>query len=110
MGGLFQQYEASKAGCGASIYQRAVSCSASNLKNWGGTAESGYIWQSLTKSCPSFATEWAAVLLRYSGGNEGEWGPLRTKAAEVTTQCFALYTSVDAYIAAHPDICTLVYQ
>jgi len=108
MTNLFNQYSASSAGCGASWYQPGVTCKSGDLKNWGQPTDLGFKWQALTKSCPSFATEYAAVLLRLNGGSKGEWGPLRTKAAEVRPECFSLYGSVQNYVAAHPAICTVL--
>ncbi len=106
---LFAQYKASKAGCGYAVYAaNGLTCSASNLKNWGNTNEDGYQWQALTKSCPSFATEYAAVLLRLNGGSKGEWGPLRTKAAEVVKECYDMFGAVETYVKANPSVCPLL--
>jgi hypothetical protein len=105
LGGLFRQYQASKTGCLAATYKAGVSCSASNLKNWGQTSETGYQWQALTKDCPSFSTEYAAVLLRLNGGAKGEWGPLRKKAVEVIPECDQLLKQVQAYVTANPGVC-----
>jgi len=105
---LFNQYKASKAGCAIAQYTTGLSCSASNLKNWGNTNELGYQWQALSKQCPAFATEYAAVLLRLNGGSKGEWGPLRTKAAEVVPECYSLYGQVQSYVNANPGVCPLL--
>jgi len=105
MGTLFRSYQASKTGCLAATYKAGVSCSASNLKNWGQTTETGFQWQAMTKDCPSFATEYAAILLRLNGGAKGEWGPLRTKAAEVVPECYSMFGQVQTYISANPGVC-----
>jgi len=106
MGQLFSKYRASKTGCLAATYKAGVSCSASNVKNWGQTTETGYQWQALTKDCPAFATEYASVLLRVNGGAKGEWGPLRTKAAEVVPECYSLFGMVQTYVTANPSVCS----
>jgi len=103
---LFKQYQSSRAGCATAQYTADIKCSASNLKNWGTTA--GTVWQKLTKECPSFATEYAAVLLRLNGGARGEWGPLRKKNAEVVRECYDMFGAVESYVTAHPAICPLV--
>jgi hypothetical protein len=105
---LFNQYKASKAGCAIAQYTTGLSCSSSNLQNWGKPAETGFQWQQLTKQCPSFATEYAAVLLRLNGGSKGEWGPLRNKAAEVVPECYSMFGQVEQYVKANPSVCPLL--
>jgi len=108
MDNLFNQYRASKAGCVISQFTTSLTCSAADLKNWGDATDPGYIWQQLSKQCPAFATEYAAVLLRLNGGLNGEWGPLRTKAAEVVPECYSMFGSVDSYVGANPGVCPLL--
>jgi len=109
MTSLYNTYLSSTNGCASSYFKGGVpTCSASNLKNWGTTTQDGYRWQALTKNCPAFAAEYAAVLLRYNGGSKGEWGPLRTKAAEVVPACHDMFKAVQAYVAANPSVCPLL--
>mgnify|MGYP001767130045 CR=1 FL=1 len=53
-----------------------------NLKNWG--EGDGAIFQALTKNCPAFAAQYAALCLRY---NRKEFGTLRDGVVEVTSDC-----------------------
>jgi len=105
---LFYQYQKSQAGCISSIFKGTIKCSAANLKNWGLTTDVGYKWQALTKDCPAFATEWAAVLLRVSGGVKGEWGPLRTKKAQVLPACHTMLKQVQDLVTKDKSVCTQI--
>ena len=102
---LFAKYRASKAGCLFSTFSQNIRCSANNMKNWGATTEAGYQWQALTKSCPAFAVEYAAVLMRVHGGPKGEWNPLRKQYAEVRPECDQMLAQVEAVVTANPSVC-----
>jgi hypothetical protein len=102
---LFSKYTASKAGCLFSTFSQNIRCSASNLKNWGTPNEAGYQWQALTKSCPAFAVEYAAVLMRVHGGPKGEWNPLRKQYAEVRAECDQMLQQVEQVVQANPSVC-----
>lgn len=84
---LFAKYQASESGCLLDVFKEGIPCSAGNLKNWGDPSSDGFKWQALTKRCPAFATEYAAILIRVLGGTRGEFGPLRKKAAEIRPEC-----------------------
>jgi len=108
---LFNQYHANPnaVGCAASIYKQHITCSAGDMRNWGTADQQGYQWQALTKDCPAFATEYAAVLLRVNGGQRGEWGPLRRKTAEVVPACYAMFEQVQKYVDANrASLCSLL--
>lgn len=68
-----------------------------NLKNWGHQAE-GLNWQKLTKECPAFAAEYAALCLRY---HRSEFGTIRDRKVEVTAGCDAFLKGVEQVIADH---------
>jgi hypothetical protein len=70
---------------------------ADNLKNWGNEQE-GLNWQKLTKQCPAFAVEYAALCLRY---HRGEFGTIRDRKVEVTAGCDAFFRGVEQVIADH---------
>lgn len=101
---LFAQYRASSRGCFLSAYAEGVTCSAADWQNWG--TGDGAVFQQLEKECPGFAAEYAAVMLRVNGGSLGHYGPLRTKAAEIRTECDAMLQGVQAIVAAHPEVCS----
>jgi len=109
MKGLMTQYQDSRGGCLASTYKAGVNCKASDLKNWGSTTDAGFQWQAMTKDCPSFSTEYAAVLLRLNGGSKGEWGPLRQKVAQVNKVCYDMLGAAQVYVAANPSVCNDLY-
>lgn len=100
---LYQSYRASEVGCISSIYKYGITCSESNLQNWG-TGE-GLNWQKLTKDCPSFATEYAAILVRVSGGTKGEFGPLRRKESELRPECGDMLKQVQEIVEENKEIC-----
>lgn len=74
-------------------------------KNWGAESDSGFQWQKLTKECPAFAVEYAAVLLRSHGGSKGEFNPLRKKQVEVNPDCFGLLGQVESLLRSQPELC-----
>lgn len=100
---LYEKYKASSNGCFLATFNQGVSCSSGNAQNWG-TGE-GVNWQKLTKECPAFSTEWAAILVRYSGGSAGEFGPLRRWAAEVKMECHDLLKSIEEKVMASKSFC-----
>ncbi len=103
---LFAQYRSSSRGCFASTYAEGVTCSAADWENWG--MGDGMVFQQLEKTCPGFAGEYAAVMLRVQGGSLGHYGPLRTKAAEVRPECESMLKDVQAIVIAHPDVCSVL--
>lgn len=104
MSALFEKYKADQGGCLLEIFKRGVSCPAEDAENFG-TGE-GNRWQQLTKTCPAFATEYAAVLIRAHGGKKGEFGPLRNRAAEVRPVCDAMLKKVEDLVRANPQMCS----
>lgn len=100
---LFAKYRASSAGCMLDTFARGVTCSAANWASWG--SGDGLAFQKLEKECPSFAGEYAAVMLRVAGGSKGHYGPLRTRAAEIAPECDAMLAQVQALVARDPSVC-----
>jgi len=89
--------------CHLDVWSKGVKCSSWDAKTWG-TGE-GATWQTLTKKCPTFAAEWAIALLRTSGGSRGEWGPLRTHAAQVRPECDNMLKEVQEIVEKNPSLC-----
>lgn len=100
---LFQKYSASSSGCFLEVFKEGASCRAGDAKNWG--TGDGEKFQALSKSCPAFAAEYAAVLIRLSGGTRGEYGPLRTKAAEIKSECDEMLQGIEKAVNANKNIC-----
>jgi hypothetical protein len=106
---LFDKYKASKEGCFLDVFKQGVNpddCLGNNAKNWGDG--DGYDWQALTKQCPAFSAEYAAILLRKLGGKVGEFGPLRHKAAEIRLECNNMLLSVQKTFQENPALCDLL--
>jgi hypothetical protein len=64
------------------IFKVGVHCTAANLENFG--EGDGQEFQRLTKACPAFAVEFAAVGLR---NIRTHWGPINRKEAELRDDC-----------------------
>ncbi len=101
---LFAKYRKSADGCFLETFREGVSCNASNWENWG-TGADGIDFQRISKACPAFAAEYAAVMLRTRGGKTGHYGPLRTRAAEVRPECDSMLEQVQDYVEANPSVC-----
>lgn len=101
---LYDKYSKDDSGCLLDVFKEGVSpCGPDNAKNWG--TGTGVRWQELTKRCPAFATEYAAIVLRKNGGSKGEFGPIRTKASEVAPACETMFSAVKNYVEKNSTIC-----
>jgi hypothetical protein len=101
--GLFDQYTAKQDGCLLDVFSKNVKCKPKDAEN-SGTGK-GADWQQLTKTCPAFATEYAAVVVRKSGGGKGEFNPIRKRVAELRTECDAMLSQVQAIAQSKPEVC-----
>lgn len=90
---LFNKYMKDKSGCFYEVFKEGYSCSSSDLKNWG--SGDGFQFQKLSKECPAFSAEYAAILTRKSGGTKGEYGPLRQKKAELNKDCDDMLQAIE---------------
>ncbi len=104
---LFEKYKAGGA-CHLDVFEKGVSCSSTDWKNWG--SGDGLTFQKLEKECPAFAAEYAAVMLRVSGGTQGHYGPLRTKAAEVRGECDDMFSQIEAAVQQNPGVCAALNE
>ena len=82
---LMQQLFASYAGSTEllSVFQEGVHCKPGDLENHG-SEKNGLAFQQLSKSCPAFAVELAALGLRL---RRRLWGPINGKTAELRFEC-----------------------
>lgn len=71
------------------IFQEGVRCKDADLENFG--EGDGREFQRLTKACPSFAAEFAAIGLR---NVRRHWGPINSRAAEIPGECDAMLMEV----------------
>ncbi len=102
---LFSKYRASSSGCYLETFRDGVTCSPTDWKNWGSPSD-GLDFQRIEKACPAFAAEYAAVMLRVSGGSSGHYGPLRTRAAEIRPECDAMLQQVQSAVESDPAVCS----
>lgn len=75
------------------VFSESVTCSPSSAINYG--AGTGRTFQELTKNCPAFAVEYAAVLLRIQ---RRHWGPINKKRAELRADSFGLLRQIEALV------------
>jgi hypothetical protein len=86
---LFEQYSANPSGF-VDVFKEGVKCTAAGLNNFG--SGDGKEFQRLTKACPAFAAEFAAVGLR---NIRKHWGPINRKEAEVRPEANLMLTQVE---------------
>jgi hypothetical protein len=111
---LFKSYSADQNHCLLKVFQGSITCKirkSHNPKCPSDTSEvagtgPGADWQRLTKSCPAFATEYAAVVLRKHGGMKGEFNPIRKRQAELLPQCESMLQKVQTYVEQHSEVCS----
>lgn len=89
--------------CLLEVFSQGVTCSDSDWENFG--VGEGVTFQALEKECPVFAAEYAAVMLRVSGGSKGHYGPLRRHEAEVRTECEEMLYDIQQLISENSDFC-----
>ncbi len=89
--------------CLLAVFSEGVTCSAADWENYG--VGEGVTFQQLEKECPIFAAEYAAVMLRVSGGSLGHYGPLRRHEAEVRPECDAMFDAVQTLVEEHRNFC-----
>jgi hypothetical protein len=88
---LFDQYKGSTDF--QDIFSDGVTCKTASWTDWG--TGDGRDFQELTKACPAFAVEYAALLLRK---RRKHWGPINKKTAELRQECADLFNSVCIHI------------
>jgi hypothetical protein len=88
---LFDQYKGSTDF--RDVFEDGVTCSSASWTNWG--TGDGCDFQELTKVCPAFAVEYAALLLRK---RRRHWGPINKKTVELRQECDELFQAVRAHI------------
>jgi hypothetical protein len=92
MSQLFRQYSANPSGF-VEVFREGVKCRDSDLENFG--EGDGREFQRLSKACPTFAAEFAAVGLR---NVRKHWGPINRKAAEIRPECDAMLMRVQKVV------------
>jgi hypothetical protein len=91
LGALFDQYKGSADF--QDIFADGVTCGPADWQNWG--TGDGADFQALTKQCPAFAVEYAALGLRKI---RTHWGPINRKTAELKTEADDLFKAVSKFV------------
>jgi hypothetical protein len=81
------------------IFGKGVRCSAISWQDWG--EGPGRDFQALTKACPAFAVDYAAVAMRHI---RTHWGPLSRHQAELRPEWDHLLRAIQTYVD-QPDVC-----
>lgn len=98
---LFEKFSANPSGF-KEIFQERVRppCRARDLENFG--SGPGREFQRLSKDCPGFAAEFAAIVLR---NRRDHYGPIKRRKAAVERDCDAMLLQVQNAVNATPDFC-----
>lgn len=91
---LVNQYIANPSGF-IEIFREHVTCKPAELENFGTGA--GKEFQRLSKECPAFAAEFAAIGLR---NMRKHWGPINRKEAEIRPECDAMLLQIQHLVDA----------
>jgi hypothetical protein len=98
---VFQHYLRHPSGF-VEVFQEGVACRPADLENFG-TGE-GREFQRLSKECPAFAAEFAAIGLRHF---RKHWGPINRREAQLVPECDALLRRVQEIVDA-TDLCPML--
>jgi uncharacterized protein (TIGR02594 family) len=96
---LFNEAQAGQSPCYLDTFKQGVSCSESSWDCYG--SGDGYQFQELCKSCPTFAAETCAIVLR---NLRKHYGPINEKAAEIRTEADQMFREVQSYLDSLEDV------
>ena len=99
---LFAHYSANPKSGFLEVFQEGVHCQPADLENFG--TGPGRDFQQLSKECPAFAAEFAALGLR---NIRKHWGPINTQKAQVRRASDELFKQVQAAVDSD-DLCPLL--
>lgn len=90
---LFEEFMAKPSPSYIDIFKEGVRCSEANLENFG--EGDGRDFQKLSKECPFFAAQFAAVGLR---NIRKHWGPINRREAEVKADADTMFNQVQKMV------------
>jgi hypothetical protein len=90
---LFNEYQSNEGTCYLDTFKQGVSCSSSEWDCYG--SGNGYVFQELCKSCPTFAAETCAIVLR---NLRQHYGPINRREAEIRTEADTMFHQVQDYL------------
>ena len=89
--------------CFLEVFKEGVTCSASNLKNYGTGV--GFEFQKKSKECPAFAVKVAADTIRTK---RKHYGPINRKEVEFRPEAVELLNQVKEIVKNNPLVCSLL--
>ena len=93
---LYAEYKANPSKCFLNVFKEGASCANSATLGSGAGAD----FQNFTKSCPAFATEYTAIMLRLL---RGHYGPINRQEAEVVKSCGQLLSDIEVMVGRDPE-------
>ena len=90
---LFTDFKAKPTPSYLNVFKEGVRCKEANLENFG--EGDGKDFQKLSKECPFFAVEFAAIGLR---NIRKHWGPINRRDAEIKTDADTLFMEVQKLV------------
>ena len=109
---LYADYKAGKKSCFRDVYAKNVTCSADEWKNWG--SGEGVTFQKLSKECPAFATEYAAIMFRtqrshyYPLNQAGKPERFVQKWIDPRKECVDLLKTIEAKMSESSGNCEVL--
>jgi hypothetical protein len=98
---LFKEYQNGK-GCFLDLWKEGVSQSYCAKQGPLYGSGDGRKFQELSRTCPAFAAEFAAIVIR---NLKSHYGPLKRKEAEFAPECRAMFTAIREAVKSKPEIC-----
>lgn len=95
----FQEHQGA---CRLGTFREGVSCAGQKNQAIIGSG-SAAAFQQLARSCPGFAVEYGAILIRTL---RKHFGPLVRKEAEYRAECSTMFDDVAAALKASPELCS----
>ena len=87
------------------IFSEGAKCSTLDLQTLGASAakapSDAERFQQLSKGCPAFAAEYAAIGLR---NIRKHWGPINRREVEIVPECDAMLRQVQGFVDSSPNI------
>jgi hypothetical protein len=94
---IFDRYTVKPSGF-VDYFRQGVTCRAADWKNFG--TGDGEQFQSLTKSCPAFGVEFAALGVRK---NRPGWGTLNGRSVEIRADCDDMLLAIQQLVGSSPQ-------
>jgi len=98
---IFATYKEGGRKCFLETFSQGISCREADWENHG-TDEDGLKFQELSKKCPAFAAEYAAVVLR---NGRQHYGPINHKTAAFSVTCDAMFAQIQKLVETTPAVC-----